>query len=197
MSAIPRSFITPEEYLIRERAAQFKSEYLRGEMFAMAGAQCEHCELRDNLSAEILIRLGGKSCRPYSADMRVCISSGGLYTYPDISIVCGEPEFQDNVFDTLLNPIVIIEVLSESTEEYDRGAKFDHYRQISSLREYVLVSKNQMLVESHARTEDDKWVLSVFRGPAKPFELTSVPLSTPLGDIYRDVQMPEHPRRWA
>jgi len=164
-------------------------------MFAMAGARWEHCRIRDNIVGELHSLLKESTCQQFSGDMRVCVSASGLYTYPDIIIVCGEPMFQDEVFDTLLNPLVIFEVLSESTEKYDRGAKFDHYRQLSSLLEYVLVSKDQMLVERYVRSHNDSWILTIFRDPGKPFEMASITASVTLAEIYRGVTLPESPPR--
>src|SRR5919199_1130147 len=135
MSAVPKTRLTPEQYLAIERKAEFKSEYYNGEMFAMAGASEPHNRIKDNLIGELHARLKVSACHSYSSDMRVKVSRTGLYTYPDIVIICGKPELEDAHGDTLLNPQVIIEVLSDSTEKYDRGKKFRHYKQIESLRE--------------------------------------------------------------
>src|SRR5262245_46847116 len=132
---IPR--VTPEQYLVLERKADFKSEYLNGYIIAMAGASREHNLIAGNLHGELRSQLKGRPCETYVSDMRVFIDRTGLYTYPDIVAVCGEARFQDDGVDTLLNPTVIVEVLSDSTERYDRGRKFGHYRQLPSLREYV------------------------------------------------------------
>ena len=120
--------------------------------------------------------------------MRVRVSATGLYTYPDALIVCGKPEFDDAEFDTLLNPLVLAEILSESTEKYDRGAKFAQYRKIPSLQEYVLIDQNQVLVERYVRQPDDTWVLTVYTDPACTFEFASVPVRVPLSEIYRGVE---------
>src|SRR5438067_13931715 len=127
MTAVPKTRLTPEQYLSIERKAAFKSEYYNGEMFAMAGVSREHSRVKENLIIEIGARLKGGPCRSHSSDMRVKVSRTGLYTYPDIVIVCGDEQYEDDVFDTLLNPQVVIEVLSPSTEGYDRGKKFRHY----------------------------------------------------------------------
>lgn len=195
MSAVPKRFITPAEYLAIERQAEFKSEYLNGEMFAMAGAKFEHSLVKDNLARETGNWLRDSSCRVVTSDLRVKVSSSGLYTYPDIVIVCGEPQFEDDAVDTLLNPQVLVEVLSESTERYDRGAKFKHYRQIPSLREYVLVAQDQMLLERYVRQPDESWLLTAFGDPARPFEYATVPARIPLSDIYRGVELPAEPAR--
>ena len=143
MSAAQKTLLTPAEYLARERAAEFRSEFYRGEMFAMSGASWAHSVIKDNLAWETRNQLQGGPCRVVTSDLRVKVSATGLYTYPDLLIVCGEPEFEDEVFDTLLNPRVIVEILSDSTEKYDRGTKFTQYRQLSSLQEYVLVAQDR------------------------------------------------------
>ncbi len=126
--------------------------------------------------------------------MRVKVEATGLYTYPDIAIVCDEPRFEDAVFDTLLNPRVLVEVLSDSTEKYDRGAKFGHYRQIPSLQEYVLVAQDQPLVERYVRQPDGSWLLTVFEGLSQTFAFTSVPARIALADIYRGITLAEKGR---
>src|SRR5215471_2641510 len=147
MSTLPGTYLTPEQYLEIERKAEFKSEYYQGEMFAMAGARRNHIRLVTNTVASMHPQLRGGECEVYSNDMRVCVSSAGLYTYPDIVVACGKPQFLDGELDTLLNPVSIIEVLSPSTEAYDRGRKFALYRSLESLREYVLLSSDRVQVE--------------------------------------------------
>ena len=151
MSAVPKGFLTPQEYLAQERRAELKSEYYRGEVFAMAGATFEHTLIKDNFAREAGNQMKGRPCVVLTSDMRVKVDPTGLYTYPDAAIVCDGPRFEDNVFDTLLNPQVVMEVLSDSTEKYDRGAKFRHYRQIASLKEYLLVAQDRPLVERYTR----------------------------------------------
>src|ERR1044071_3578846 len=131
--------LTEEEYLRLERAAEFKSEYFDGELFAMAGGTRAHSLISANLTGELRAVLKNTKWVTYNADLRIKTEATGLYTYPDVSIVCGEQRFLDNEQDTLLNPTVVVEVLSDSTEAYDRGKKFEHYRQVPSLREYLLV----------------------------------------------------------
>jgi Uma2 family endonuclease len=196
MSAIPKKKLTEAEYLSLERTADFKSEFFNGEMFAMAGASREHNELKDNMIGEIFSRLKGGPCRTYSSDQRVKVSRTGLYTYPDLLIVCGTPEFEfDKDVDTLLNPQVIFEILSESTESYDRGAKFQQYWQVPSLREYVLVSQDKMLMERFVRQPDDSWLLTTFDDAAGDFTLATISVRVPLVDIYRGVEISEQPLR--
>ena len=149
MPAMPKPLLTPEEYLARERRAETKSEYLRGEVFAMAGASRAHNLIASNAAGELRQQLRDRPCEVYPSDMRVKVSPSGLYTYPDVTVVCGEPQFEDAEVDTLLNPKVLVEVLSPSTADYDRGGKFTHYRRLPSLQEYVLISQDRPLVEHY------------------------------------------------
>ncbi len=160
MSSIPSSsFVTLPEYLERERSSETKHEYFNGEVFAMSGGSPPHNQICVNVSGSIWQRLRERDCIVYSSDQRVKVHSTGLYTYPEISVVCGESEFDDDVKDTLLNPKVLIEVLSPSTADYDRGGKFKHYRNIPSLQEYVLISQDFPAVEHFVR-DGERWVLS-------------------------------------
>ena len=187
MASVPTQHLTPAEYLARERKAEFKSEFLRGEMFAMAGTTRWHVRVATNLLAKIDTALHDSPCDVYNSDMRVKVSPTGLYTYPDLSITCDEPQFEDDVLDTLLNPRVIFEILSKSTEGYDRGKKFDHYRQVQSLQEYVLVSQTEPLVERFVRQPDGSWRLTVHKGMDAVVELEGVPCRLSLAEIYRRV----------
>ncbi len=191
MTAVPKKKLTEAEYLAIERAAEFKSEFYNGEMFAMAGASRQHNELKENLIGELFNRLKGGPCRTYSADQRVKVERTGLYTYPDLLIVCGSPEFEltDGIV-TLRNPEVVIEIMSKSTEHYDRGKKFGHYRQLPSLREYVLVAEDQPHIERYVRQTDGSWLLTVFDGPAGEFPFVTVTATIPLADVYRGVELP-------
>lgn len=195
MSSAERILLTPQEYLARERKAEFKSEYYRGETFAMAGASWEHNLIAANVSGETRQQLKAGPCHVVSADLRVKIDVTGLYTYPDIIVVCNEPQFEDKMFDTLLNPRVLMEVLSESTKNYDRGEKFKHYRQIPSLQEYVLIAQDEPLVERHVRQPNGDWLMTEFRGLEQTLALTSVPVKIARTDIYRGVEFPENAGR--
>jgi Uma2 family endonuclease len=192
MFAVPKAkFLTPEEYLAIEEKAEFKSEYFNGEMFAMAGASVSHNTVNENLSVEIGNRLKGSGCRSFSRDLRLRADATGLYTYPDLIIVCGPREYDPRNKDTLLNPTVVFEILSPSTEAYDRGTKFQHYGQIASIREIVLISQDAMVVEVFERQTEDRWILTTFRGPNASMKLSTAGLAIPLPDIYRDVEFPE------
>jgi len=195
MSTAPTKLLTPQEYLARERPADFRSEFYRGEMFAMAGASWEHTLIKDNLAGEARNGLKDGPCRVLTSDLRVKVTATGLYTYPDIVVVCDEPQFEDSMFDTLLNPRVVVEVLSDSTEKYDRGTKFAHYRQMPSVREYVMVAQDCPRVERYVRQDDGTWVLTVFSDLEKTFAFGSIPVKVPLADIYRGVAFPETTKR--
>lgn len=187
MSAIPQTKLTPEEYLKIERKAEFKSEYFRGEMFAMAGAKRNHTKIVGNLSGLLWQHLKGKDCEFHPNDMRVFVPKTGLYTYPDLVVVCGEVKFQDDVFDTLLNPTLLIEVLSDSTEGYDRGKKFQHYRSIETLREYVLVSQDEARIEKYVKSGDGFWVLSEAVGLGAEIKFDAIDCVIALGEVYDKV----------
>lgn len=190
MSALPKQLLTPAEYLDRERKAEFRSEYLRGELFAMAGASFVHTRIANNLVVAFGNSFRDSPCYTLSHDMRVKVEATGLYTYPDVVVLCGPPQLEDARGDTLLNPQVIVEVLSDSTEQYDRGKKFEHYRRIPSLREYVLVAQDRPLVERFVRQPDETWVLTVFVGLTAEFALATAPARVPLADVYRGVEFP-------
>jgi len=158
MSSQRATLLTPEEYLEIERRAERKSEYYKGEMFAMAGASRKHGLIVTNLVAELRQQLKKKPCQVYSADMRLRVVPTGLYTYPDVIVVWGAAEFADDQQDTLLNPTVVIEVLPKSTEDYDRGRKFEHYRTLPSLTDYLAVAQDRPHVE-HSYRQDSHWTL--------------------------------------
>jgi Uma2 family endonuclease len=187
MSTLVKSFITPEEYLKIERQAEYKSEYFAGEMFAMAGAAERHNLICWNILGQFYQQLRGRPCRAYPSDMRVRVSATGLYTYPDIVALCGEPKFLDDHSDTLLNPSLIVEVLSPSTEAYDRGRKFEHYRSIESLAECLLVSSDRVHADLYRRGADGLWVLSPAGEPLNTIELQSIGCRLVLADIYEKV----------
>jgi Uma2 family endonuclease len=188
---IPR--LTAAQYLALERRATIKSEFLDGRMVAMSGASREHNLIAMNLSREISTQLKDRPCEAYAGDMRVCVEGSGLYTYPDLSVVCGQPVFQDAQVDTLLNPRVVIEILSASTEAYDRGKKFAQYRRIGSLTDYVLVAQDEMRVEHYVRQGDD-WLLSEVCGPAGVLRIGSIGVAVPLAEVYARVELGAGPR---
>ena len=189
-SAATKKRFTPQEYLALERKSETRNEYYNGEIFAMAGASREHNLTVANLLRDIGNQLEDRPCETYMNDMRVWIEATGLYTYPDVVVVCGEPRFQNREVDTLLNPAVIVEVLSPTTEAYDRGDKFRHYRRIDSLREFVLISQDRMMVERYTRQGKD-WVLSDMTDPDQVLKLESIGCQIPLGRIYAKIKFPE------
>ena len=188
MSTLPKRFLTPQEYLEIERKAEFRSECYQGEMFAMAGASETHTMLSDNIIVLLVPKLRGGPCRAYSQNMRVQVGNTGLYTYPDIVVGCGERKFLDGHRDTLLNPTLIIKVLSPSTEAYDRGKKFTHYRSIESLQEYVLVSQDHVQVERYRRQPNGEWSLAALDRPEDSVNFESLSCELRLSDIYEDVK---------
>jgi Uma2 family endonuclease len=179
--------MTPEEYLAIERQADTRSEYLNGEMFAMNGGDRWHNLVKTNLSGELSMQLKGRTCEVYSSDQRVHIPATGLYTYPDVVVVCGEPRFEDGLLDTLLNPKLIVEVLSPTTEAYDRGEKFEHYQSIDSLMEYLLVNPARSRVEHYLRQDGNHWFLTVLESLDATLALTSIQCHLALAEIYDKV----------
>ncbi len=188
MSAIPKTKLTPQDYLALERKSEIKHEYFDGEIFEMSGAKRNHNVVAWNIGGELRQKLKGRDCEAYPADMRVFVPETGLYTYPDLVVVCGEPQFQDDVFDTLLNPILLIEVLSESTESYDRGKKFQHYRSIESLEEYILVTQDEARIEKYVKHGDGFWMLSEAVGLDSSIELSSIECEITLSEVYDKVE---------
>jgi Uma2 family endonuclease len=187
--AVPIPKLTPDEYLKIERQADFKSEYYRGEMFAMAGGSPKHSARAANLIGLLFNRLRGKGCQIFTSDLRVRTGANGLYTYPDISVVCGKPMYATDEGDVLINPKVIFEVLSPSTEGKDRGFKFQQYKQIESLQEYVLVSQTEPLVERFGRALGGAWTgYSEARGVDATLTLESLGIEIALAEIYQDIE---------
>jgi Uma2 family endonuclease len=184
--ALPR--ITPEEYLAIERAAEFRSEYYGGKMYAMAGASHGHVLIVLNLGAELRQALKGRPCEVYPIDMRLRVSPKGLFTYPDLMVVCGAPVFAGDRKDTVTNPVLIIEVLSKSTEAHDRGFKFAQYRTVESLQEYVLVSQTEPRIERFRRQPNNQWILNESVGMDAALSLESIDCQIPMAEIYDKVE---------
>jgi Uma2 family endonuclease len=193
MSSVPKRLLTPEEYLARERVASYRSEFYRGEIFAMAGGSEQHALIKDNVAGETRGHLKGITCRVMTSDIRVRVSDTGLYTYPDVTVVCGESQYDDEVRDTLLNPRVLMEVLSKSTEQYDRGTKFELYKQIPALQEYILIAQDRPFVESYVRLADGSWEPTEFTELDATLVFASIPVQVPLAEIYRNVRFPADP----
>jgi len=187
MQPTPR--ISPQEYLARERQAATESEYFGGELFAMSGASAAHVLLVTNVVSELREQLRARDCRVYSTDLRVKVSATGLYTYPDVVVVCGTPRFEDEHGDTLVNPRVIVEVLAKSTQDYDRGAKFEQYRTIESFVEYVLIAQDKVHVEHIVRQADGRWLLAETNRLDDRIELESIGAQLALADVYEKVDL--------
>ena len=195
MTAVPKRYFTPAEYLELEAKADYKSQYVAGEIFSMAGAQSPHVLIAVNLAGELRNRLRGKNCDVFSSDMRVRVEQGDLYTYPDVAVVCGPPEFDHSSEpQSLLNPQVIFEVLSPGTESFDRGDKFARYRKLASLTDYVLVASEFMRVEHYVRQDGGTWVLRDYDRPEDREPLRSVDCELPLAEIYYRVTFPNNDR---
>ncbi|MBI3948007.1 MAG: Uma2 family endonuclease [Armatimonadetes bacterium] len=194
MSASPEPKVSPEEYLAGERQAESKHEYVNGEVYAMAGASRLHNLIVSNLVRELGTRLKGKRCEVYPSDMRLQVEETGLYTYPDVMVVCARPRFPDGQRDTLLNPKVIIEVLSEATEANDRGWKWAHYRQLDSLVEYVMVAQDRHRVEHFVRQPDGTWVFREYRSLEDSLRPPSLGCEVPLAEIYYLVEFGQEGR---
>lgn len=190
MASNPKTIYTPDEYLALERSCETKHEYYDGEIFAMGGASRYHVLIVTNSVVALGSQLKEGPCQVYSADLRVKVSPTGLYTYPDVIVLCEEPQFSDEQKDTLVNPALIIEVLSESTENYDRGRKFEQYRTIDSFVEYLLIAQDRPHVEHHTRQADGSWLLYETNNLADTIQLKSVPCTLRMTDIYAKVNFP-------
>lgn len=195
MSALPQpdtEYLTEEEYLALERESEIKHEYIDGEIYAMPGGSEPHILIGVNLTRELSNRLRKSGCITYNSEMRVRINPTRNYTYPDVTVVCGQRELADDEsIATLLNPTLIIEVLSPSTEAYDRGKKFQEYRKLDSLKEYVLVAQDEARIERFTRNADDTWVLSTVEGVEAHFRLSSIDVKLALEDVFEGVVFKE------
>ncbi len=188
--ALPESpqKMTEAEYLAFEHKSDVKYEYVDGEIFAMSGASEIHNLIAAGITAALLPRLRGKGCVTYPSDMKVRNPVTRTYMYPDVTVVCGDRQFDDEDRHVLLNPTVIFEVLSPSTESYDRGAKFRNYRRIPSLQVYVLVTQDQPVIECFTRQNENEWLLSVAEGSVSMMELPFIGVALPLAEVYQQVE---------
>jgi len=187
MVAIQKQKWTVEEYLAMERASDEKHEFLDGEIYLMSGASENHNIIVGITLGILYNQLRKRPCSFYPSDMRVKVKGSGLYTYPDITVVCGTPEIERMDQDTLLNPTVIIEVLSPSTESYDRGKKFQHYLSLDSLQEYVLIAQDQARIERYLRQPNGEWLFAAAVGLEAVIELSSIQCTLVLADVYERV----------
>jgi Uma2 family endonuclease len=202
MSSQAKTYLTPEEYLAIERKAETKSEYFNGEMFplrgsakphdafAVVGSSRKHNLIAGNVFGELRQQLKDRPCEAYTNDMRVKVPATTMYTYPDVVVVCDEPKFDDTYLDTLLNPTLIVEVLSPSTAIFDRIKKFGYYRTIESLSEYLLVAQDECKVEQYVKQSDGRWLLEDISSLEGGIELTSIQCTLRLMDVYAKVELP-------
>lgn len=190
MAAQPRTPLSEEDYLRLEREGDLRHEYLNGEIFAMVGASKDHNRIVTSTSFALYAQLRNRPCDVFSNDMRVKVSASGLYTYPDLIITWAEPLFSDDGADTLLNPTIIIEVLSRSTEGYDRGKKFQHYRALRSLKEYLLITQDAYHIDQFVRQGEINWLLTEHDGPTATLHLPSIDCTLALADVYEKVILP-------
>ncbi len=186
--ATPMHRLTEAEYLDLERRLESKNEFFGGEMFAMSGGTPRHSQIAANLIQVIGRRLSGGRCVVYTSDLRLKIEASGLFTYPDLSVVCGPLQFAAGTDDTVINPTIIVEVLSDSTEAYDRGKKFENYRQIPSLREYLLVGQKEPRIEQFIRQENEQWLLREAAGLEATLASPSLALKISLAEVFAGVE---------
>jgi len=192
MSQQIQPYISPQEYLRLERQSEYKSEYVNGQIFAMTGASRKHNLITTNISRELSQQLKGRPCEVYAVDMRVKVRATGLYTYPDVAVACGEPEFEDDFIDTLLNPTLLVEVLSPSTERYDRIAKSSYYRTMESLAEHLLVAQDEIRVEQYVKQPSGEWLLFEFLALDSTVQLPSIECSLQLTEVYDRISFDPH-----
>jgi len=189
-TAAAYAYVTPEDYLAFEREAEIKHEYCNGQLYAMSGATRAHNLITGNMFVALHTQLKGRTCEVYTGEMRVLVDAARSYAYryPDVVVACEEPRFEDDVFDTLLNPTVIVEVLSPSTAARDRGEKFEDYGQLASLHEYVLVAQKEVCVEHYLR-QGSQWVSHEYRELDAVLRLMSIHCALPLREIYERVKL--------
>lgn len=195
MATEPRAIRTPAEYLALERQGERKHEYVDGDIIAMVGASYRHNLILTNALLSLGNQLHGRDCVALSSDMRIKIEPLGIYTYPDLTVVCGEPRLEDDEQDTLLNPLVIVEILSPSTERYDRGLNFQRYRLIPSFREYLLIAQEAYGIDHFVRQTDGTWNLTAVDRLADTITLPTIGCTLALADVYRNVTIDEAPSR--
>jgi Uma2 family endonuclease len=186
--ALKYNYISEKEYLQAERAATEKHEYYQGEVFAMSGASLNHNAIQMNIAEQLKLKLRGKNCKPFGSDLRIHIPENSLYTYPDFSVICGDINLTEhNNPDTAVNPILIIEVLSKSTRDYDRGSKFTLYRAIETLREYILVDSLSVSIEMFSKNENNIWELHEYKNLSENVVSKALNLTIAVKDIYEEI----------
>jgi Uma2 family endonuclease len=193
MSTQPNIYLSPEEYLALERQAEFKSEYFNGSAYAMSGASLNHNKIVANIISELVQQLRGRPCSALPSDIKVRMPDSRKFFYPDVSVVCGEPQFHDERTDVILNPVLIIEVLSESTAAFDRGDKFQAYQQMESLKEYLLISQDKRVVEHYVRQTREVWNYTAAVGLESSLYLPSIECTLRLEAVYDKVTENDEP----
>jgi len=193
MTEAVRKYYTPEEYLALEEVAEYKSEYYRGEIYQMSGGTFNHNVISGNIYAELNLAFRKKNCTAFNSDMRLQLKANGLYTYPDVSVICGPVQFAEGRRDTITNPTLVVEVLSSSTANYDRGGKFTLYQGLESLRDYVLVEQDSWRVEYFRKLGPKHWDLTILTDPSTILNLSTLEVEIPLALIYDKVVFEELP----
>ena len=201
MSTAEKRRLTAAEYLAIESTSEIRHEFLDGEMFAMSGGSLWHNLIKDNFARAVANRLSGGTCRVVTSDQRLKVDATGLCTYPDVLVFCGPPVMEDGVHHTLTNASLVAEVLSNSTEKYDRGIKFSHYRRLDTLQEYLLIAQDRFSVEVFQRQDagsssagSDAWLLSAAAEREAEVRLSSLGITVPLAEIYAGVEFPPEPQ---
>jgi len=184
-------YYTPEEYLALEDRAAYKSEYINGEIFAMAGGTLPHHKIAGNVHTHFNNEFETKDCEVYNSDLKVLVKPNGAFLYPDVTVLCGEPQFYKDRQDIISNPILLVEVLSPSSRNYDRGEKFALYRNISTLQDYLVIDQTSVHVEHYHKLEDNRWVITIYYHMESVIDLPSIDVTLPLSKIYRKVKFPE------
>lgn len=188
MSAVAKyKYLTPEEYLATERAAEYKSEYIDGVIYAMAGGSPQHSLIASAVLAELYFQLKGSPCLVFNSDLKVRVPTGRKFHYPDVTVVCGEPQYADDERDVLLNPLLLVEVLSDSTAGYDRRRKFLYYQEIESFREYLLIDQEGPVVQHYLKQPDSSWRCTRIAGLEQSIELVTINCRLQLKDIYAKI----------
>lgn len=187
MPVAVRKYYSEEDFLILERMSKIRNEYYRGEIFAMSGASYQHNQIASALIGDIVAHLKGKECNIFGSDLRVHTLLKSFYTYPDAVIICGEPVFVDNEFDTIINPSVLFEILSPSTEEYDRTVKFEFYKNLTTLQQYVLIDSQKILIEVFTKQQDNSWLSQKYENPEHEWVLASINYKSKIKQVYEGV----------
>jgi len=182
-----RKYYTPEEYLALEESSDYRSEYYQGEIFAMSGGSANHNRIIRNLLVALTLALEGRGCEAFATDLRLFVKKNGLYTYPDLMVICDQLEFIKGRTDTIINPVVIVEVLSKSTQDYDRGTKFELYRAIETFQDYLLIDQSRIHVEYFHRLDDGRWILQEYNLIEDALIVESISFKLALSRIYQGV----------